>query len=245
METTKKKSKTIAIIKNIVFYVVLAFVVVVAAFSLTSRFTKGKIGNTQYLVVVSSSMDGEKQDEYDIKTIPVKSLISVSLVPSDTEKEKEFYSSLKKGDVITFNYLALGNNTITHRIIEEPTKDSNGIYKYTVKGDAVEGDDTQILYSDGRTGEIIGKVKSVNTPLGKFYFFLNSKVGTLVLVILPATALCIYEVCKIIYLVSEDKKKKKEELVLEESRKKDAEIEELKKQLAEKNQEKDSKEDNE
>ncbi len=235
----KKSKRALKITGNVIFYVVLAFFLVLAGISVTSRITNGKIGDNQYLVVISASMDGENQDEYDIKTIHVKSLIKIDLVKEG--KEDEFYSSLKKGDVLTFNYVSLNNATITHRIIENPIKDSSGVYKYILKGDAVEGSsETQTLYSDGRTGEILGKVSFVSLPLGKIYFFMSSKVGTLVLVILPSSAICIFEIAKIIYLISENKRKKKEAITIEETNKKDKEIEELKRQLEEAKKEKES-----
>lgn len=196
---------------------------------MTFRLTKGKIGNSQYLVVISGSMDGERQD-YEIERVPIKSFIKVDLI--EEGKEEEFYSSLKKGDVLTFNYLPLNNTTITHRIVEEPEL-LDGVYRYTLKGDAVEGDDTQTLYSDGRTGEILGKVSFVSVPLGYFYFFVSSKVGTLVLIILPCSAICIFEIARIIYMVSEDKRKKKEEKQKKETDEKDQKIKELERQLEE------------
>ena len=61
---TNKIKKTL----DVIFYVVLALLLILASFALASRFTKGRIGNSQYLVVISSSMDGEEQIEYDIKT---------------------------------------------------------------------------------------------------------------------------------------------------------------------------------
>lgn len=235
----KKSKRALKITGNIVFYVVLAFFLVLADFSITSRVTNGRIGDSQYLVVISGSMDGERQEEYDIKTIPVKSLVKVDLVKEG--KEEDFYSNLKKGDVLTFNYVSLNNTTITHRIIEDPIKQADGVYKYILKGDAVEGDsEIQTLYSDGRTGEILGKVSFVSLPLGQIHFFMSSKVGTLVLVILPSSAICIFEIAKIIYLVSENKRKKKEEITKEETNKKDKEIEELKRQLEEAKKEKES-----
>lgn len=235
METTKeeqtsKKNKTLKKIGNIIFYTLFSIFLVIAVFSIVSRATNGRIGNSQFLVVLSGSMDGEKQEEYEIKTIPTKSLIKIDLI--EDGKEEEFYSSLKKGDVLTFNYVPLGNETITHRIIEDPVKFENGVYEYTLKGDAVEGESNiQTLYSDGRTGEIIGKVSYVSLPLGELYFFISSKVGTLVLVVLPCSAIFIFEIVKIIYLVSENKRKLKEAKVVEEKNQKDKEIEDLKAQL--------------
>ncbi len=226
----KGKRKVAKIIGNSVFYTILGLLTVFAAFSITSRITGGRIGDSQYLVVISGSMDGERQEEYPIKTIPVKSLIKVDLIKDG--QEKEFYSSLKKGDVLTFNYASLNNVTITHRIIEDPLLLSDGTtYQIKLKGDAVEGNEIQTLYSDGRTGEVIGKVSFVSLPLGQMYFFMSSKMGTLVLVILPCSAVCIYEIAKIVYILSENKRKKKEEAAQAVTSSKDKEIEELKAKL--------------
>lgn len=226
-KNTESKKNPVKIVLNIIFYVLVAILLFFAAISITTRITKGKIGSSQYLVIISSSMEGEEKEEYDIKTIKVKSLIKIDLV-----KDDNFYSSLKKGDVITFNYIYLGNETITHRIVEDPILDK-GVYKYKVQGDAVS-DDYQTLYSDGRTGEIIGKVTFVSYPIGLFYFFINSKVGMVVLVILPSSAICIYEIFKVIFIISERKRVQKEEVVNKTVEEKDAEIERLKKLLDEK-----------
>lgn len=230
----KEKKSVLKIIGNIVVYILFFIIFVFACLSITTRVTNGKIGNSQFLVVISSSMDGESQDDYSIKTIPVKSLIKIDLV--EQGKENQFYSSLKKGDVLTFNYLPLNNATITHRIIEEPTLLEDGTYKYVLKGDAVNGEgNTQTLYSDGRSGEIIGKVTYTSLFLGKIYFFSSSKLGTILLVVLPSTAICLFEIGKIIYIVSENKRIKQEAAQKELADQKDKEIEDLKKLLEEKN----------
>lgn len=226
-KNAESKKNPLKLILNVIFYILVAILLFFAAISITTRITNGKIGSSQYLVIISSSMEGEEKEEYDIKTIKVKSLIKVDLVENDS-----FYSTLKKGDIITFNYLSLGNETITHRIVEDPIL-TDGVYKYKVQGDAVT-DDYQTLYSDGRTGEIIGKVTFVSYPIGVFYFFINSKLGTVILVILPSSAICIYEIAKVIFIVSERKRLKKEVEVNKTVDEKDAEIERLKKLLEEK-----------
>ena len=43
---------------------------------------------------------------------------------------------------------------------------------------------------------------------GYIYFFITSKTGMVVLIILPCAAICIFEVGKIIYVVMDEKKKK-------------------------------------
>ncbi len=235
MDTTVKKS-TWKKVLDIIYYIFLGIFLLLAIVSVTSRITNGKIGNTQFLVVASSSMDGEKQEDYSIKTIPVKSLIAIDLVKDG--KEEDFYSQLKKGDVLTFNYVSLNNVTITHRIISDPVKDSSGVYKFELRGDAVEESEIQTVYSDGRTGEILGKVTYVSLPLGQIYFFIASKLGTMLLVVLPCSLIAIIEICRIIRLVSEQRNKKKEEKERVENEAKDKEIEELKRQLMEANKNK-------
>ena len=82
--TSKKKQSIWKRILNVLFYVLLGILFVLACISMTFRLTKGKIGNSQYLVVISGSMDGERQD-YEIESVPIKSFIKVDLIEEGKE----------------------------------------------------------------------------------------------------------------------------------------------------------------
>jgi signal peptidase I len=230
--TEKKKKSPWKIVGDVAFWVLAGFLLVLACLSITLRATGGHIGDSEYRIVISGSMDGEKKD-YPISTIPVGSLVKIQDVPSDTAKAQTFYSDLKEGDVLTFHYFVYTAEkgetieTITHRIIK--ITETNGVYTYVCKGDAVEGNDVQTLTSDG--GSIIGKVTYVNHGLGVFYTFQTSKTGMIILIIVPCFAVCAYEVGKIIYIITAEKKEKAMAKKNEQDEK-DRKIKELEEQLA-------------
>ncbi|MBQ8373233.1 MAG: hypothetical protein IJX35_02845, partial [Candidatus Methanomethylophilaceae archaeon] len=111
------------------------------------------------------------------------------------------YSSLKVGDVITFDYnhpVSKEDMVVTHRIVS--ISESNGVYTYTCKGDSIADDPTngsvQIVTSS--SGDIIGKVVGVSHTLGQFVVFLSTGLGKLCLIIVPCIILIVSEVRNII-----------------------------------------------
>lgn len=149
--------------------------------------------DTEAKVVVSGSMDGEPRD-YDIRNIPTGSLIMIRQVPSDPS---DFYSSLKVGDVLTFDYIhpvSHESMVVTHRIIA--IDESSGVYTYTLKGDSVADDPTngsvQTVTSD--SGDVIGKVVGVSHWLGVLAVFVSTWTGRLCLILIPCVILIVSEV---------------------------------------------------
>lgn len=155
--------------------------------------------DTDVKVVISGSMDGEPRDQYEIKTIPLESMVFIHKVPSDGKES--FYSSLKVGDVLTFDYrhpVSGESMVVTHRIISI-TK-SNGIYTYTLKGDSIADDPTNgsIQTVTSASGDVIGKVVGVSHPLGALVVFLSTGTGKLCLIVVPCIILIISEAGSII-----------------------------------------------
>ncbi len=151
--------------------------------------------HTEAKIVVSGSMDGEPRD-YPIKTIPTGSMVIIHGVDGN-----DFYSSLKIGDVLTFDYthpVSKENMVVTHRIIE--IAENNGVYTYTLKGDSIADDPTngsvQIVTSD--SGDVIGKVVGVSHWLGELVVFLSTWTGKLCLIVIPCVLIIAYEICNII-----------------------------------------------
>lgn len=151
--------------------------------------------DTELMVVVSGSMDGEPRD-YEISTIPVSSLIFIHKVSDQSD-----YASYKIGDVLTFNYVhpvSKESMVVTHRIID--IKENSGVYTYTLKGDSIADDPTngsvQIVTSD--SGDIVGKTVGVSYWLGLLVVFLSSWVGKACLVIIPCVILIAAEASNII-----------------------------------------------
>ena len=151
--------------------------------------------HTDAKIVVSGSMDGESRD-YPIRTIPTGSMVVIHKVDGN-----DFYSSLKIGDVLTFDYthpVSKENMVVTHRIIE--ISESNGVYTYTLKGDSIADDPTngsvQIVTSD--SGDVIGKVVGVSHWLGELVIFLSTWTGKLCLIVIPCVLIIVYEIGNIV-----------------------------------------------
>jgi hypothetical protein len=247
---TKSKASLVKRIINIIvtvivytFFVCCIFCLVVAIVSKTSSDGAVNVFGKQMRIVVSSSM--EKSDytdvsEYEIKDIPVKSMVFIDLVPEDEEKKEEFYASLKVGDVLTFQYYIAGAKIITHRIISI-TPETKG-YKIELQGDnksdeTVTGVQTIHTYTgDQVTSEtfnfVIGKVTGQSYGLGVIIYALKQPLGMALLVIVPCGIIIIYEVIKIITVLSESRREKLAKAHAEEQTQQQSEIEELKKQLA-------------
>ena len=103
--------------------------------------------------------------------------------------------NLKKGDIITFssgdpNYSGL---TVTHRIIGKELTDS-GRYVFRTKGDNNNAEDPALVDES----KVFGKVFFRIPKLGYIRHLLTTSSGFLILVALPAAAIIIYDVLKLI-----------------------------------------------
>ena len=147
--------------------------------------------NTETKIVASASMDADSSAGYEIGRIPAGSLVFIEKVHGD-----DFYSSLKVGDVLTFNYIHPVSRqpmSVTHRIID--IKETSGVYTYTMKGDAVDGStgtSVQIVTSD--SGDIDGKVVGMSHVLGvlaSFFTTFSGKVATIAVICAVIVAVCL------------------------------------------------------
>ena len=160
-------------------------------------------------------------------------MVFIEVVPEDPEAAEEWYASLKKGDVLTFKYVYVRQETITHRIVSEPQKVDGG-YIIELEGDN-KNSETGILTQVINTAEldspnyVIGKVVGQNYLLGLFITALRSPVGMVCMIILPCVIIVILEVVKIVNLLGSDKRLRAEE----EKRRRESELDELRRKLAE------------
>ena len=157
--------------------------------------------DTQVKVVISGSMDGEPRTDCDIETIPVKSMVFISEVPSDEGSRNAFYDSLEVGDVLTFDYIhpvSHESMTVTHRIVG--ITEADGVYTYMMQGDAIADDplnhSVQIVTSD--SGDIIGKVTGVSYALGALTVFLSTFEGKVCLIAVPCLLLIAMEILSLV-----------------------------------------------
>ncbi len=188
----------------------------------------------QLRVVVSNSMEKCDQtdvSDYEIKDIPLKSMIFIDLVPQEEAEAEKWYADLKEGDVLTFRYLYVRQETITHRITSVTPKKTGG-YVIELEGDNKSSNvdtlaqtiDTSLTDSPNY---VLGKVTGQSYALGLLVSAVKSPVGIVCIVIIPCVVIAIFEIIRLVNALAEGKRQKERE----ERRKKDAEFEEMKRQL--------------
>ena len=114
------------------------------------------------------------------------------------DKRVDKPEDIKIGDVITFRSTSAISKglVVTHRVID--IRLVNGKYEYVTKGD----------YNptpDGATAKfenIIGRVVMKFPQLGRIQFFLATKMGWFIVVLLPAAGVIIYDIIKLIKLIT-------------------------------------------
>lgn len=146
---------------------------------------------------------------------------------------------IKKGDIITFISSALltPGTTITHRVVDI-TQDEAGNICYKTKGDFNPVEDQ----SCAKFSNVIGRVVLKIPQLGRLQFFLASKMGWMLCILIPALVIIIRDILRITKLntiktkadiISANKPKNDKQTKLEQKRKA-----ELKRKLLKENKEK-------
>ncbi len=129
-------------------------------------------------------------------------IISPSMTPSINVYDvvvsvKTEPSKIKVGDVITFysNNPNVNGITVTHRVIQVIQNGTQ--YNFKTKGDYNPAIDAETITQD----KIVGKVYFKIPQLGRVQFFLGSKGGWLIAILIPALAIISYDIYKIIKLI--------------------------------------------
>ena len=187
MEEDKKikRKKVFKMIYKIISYTIICILMTIAAF-LIFYVISGKIAQKQgkkplfgLYTIISPSMTGTL-NVYDVAfTMRV-----------DTDK-------LKEGDIITFysTNSFFGGTPITHRIIEVVNVPNSG-KMFRVKGDAnPKADEEKVIPSN-----VVGKVMFKIPQLGRVQFFLASKGGWIIAIMIPALVIISYDIYKIFRL---------------------------------------------
>ncbi len=231
-------------VANIVLDVVVVAVLLLALFTIVVTINAKKsqdkdassIFGYQLRFVQSGSMEKcayTDVSKYKVKSIKVKSCVFIKTAPTDVEKIKEWYKTLKVGDVLTFQYKG---EIITHRIVKIEEKETGNGYIITLKGDYKSSKDNepaeQVIDTEVDTpatvNYIIGKVTGQSYLLGLCVYVLKLRVGIICFIIIPCLVIIVFQILRITKVLGEDKKNKRKE----EQANKDDEIEELKRQLA-------------
>lgn len=137
-------------------------------------------------------------------------IISPSMVPSinvyDVVVNTKITSpeDIKVGDVITYNStdFTIGKSiSVTHRV-QEVMIDSEGNYLYKTKGDNnMVADPVAVQYSN-----VTGKVLMKIPQLGRVQFFVASKAGWMLIVVVPALYVIIKDILKLLKVIGPDTK---------------------------------------
>ncbi len=186
-DKTIKAKKKLKMISKIFSYTLIILLMLVALF---------------FIIYVISGKLAEKKGENP--PFGLYTIISPSMTPNIDVYDVVFVKktnldSLKVDDVITFysTNAFFGNTPITHRIVEILDVPNTGTM-YRVKGDANTSADNEKVIP----GNVIGKVMFKIPKLGKLQFFLASKTGWLIAVIIPAICIISYDIYKLIRLIS-------------------------------------------
>ncbi len=181
-----KIKKRFKMVYKVISYTIICILMLIASF-LIFYVISGKIAQKQgkkplfgLYTIISPSMTGTL-NVYDVAfTMRV-----------DTDK-------LKEGDIITFysTNSFFGGTPITHRIVEIVDVPGSG-KMFRVKGDAnPKADEEKVIPSN-----VVGKVLFKIPQLGRVQFFLASKGGWIIAIMIPALVIISYDIYKIFRLV--------------------------------------------
>lgn len=235
-QTMKKIGNIVANTLLYLFLAICVFSVLIAIVSKKDTDGAAELFGYQMRIISSDSMaecDLTDVSEYEIGSLPLRSMVFVEIMPQEEQQADQWYRSLKVGDVLTFRYVYTKQVTITHRIISIEEKDTGG-FLIQLEGDNKNSDSqqmTQVIDTSipENTNYVIGKVVGQAKLLGFVTSLLQEPVGLILIVIVPCFIIIALEIMKIVGVYSVDRKKKEQE----ERQRKEDELEELRRRLAE------------
>ena len=234
--------RVLSIIVNVVIYAFFALCLCLLVLSIMTKQSKDgatEIFGHEIRTVLTGSMEKSKKDVsgYKVKSIPENSMVFIEKIPTDEAAAEKWYASLKEGDVLTFKY-TYGNSqlVITHRITEIRQEEAGGYY---IKLEADNKDyeknrSSQEIYTSESHPDyypyhfVIGKVTGQSKFLGYAVTKLKDPVVMALIIVVPSAIIIVYECIRISGVISQRKREK----ATEENKKKNDEIEELKRKLA-------------
>ncbi len=138
-------------------------------------------------VIISPSM---------VPTIKVEDAVIIRRVEAD---------EIQKGDIITFTSTdsRYAGVTVTHRVVEV-IQTSKGKYMYRTKGDNNNAEDPTLVSSEYVSGKVILRIPKI----GYIQYFLSQAYGWIIAIVIPCLAIVIYDVVKLVKLITKNKTKK-------------------------------------
>ncbi len=177
-EIVKKCIKALSMLVMSVLLAICAFLVTYIAVNKLSQ-VKGKTPALGLYTIISPSMT-PKIKVYDV----------VFVVKTKPE-------NIKIGDVISYystnNYFK--GVPITHRVVEK-LNTNEGIV-FITQGDANPEADSELILSNN----VVGVVRAKIPQLGRIQFFLSSKMGWIIAILIPALGVLSYDILKLFNLL--------------------------------------------
>lgn len=175
--------KIITKIISILAYVCLVILVLVAGFLLYYIISnqiarvKGTKPFISLYTIVSPSME-PNINVYDV------------IIDFKVDKDED----IKLGDIVTFysDTIDTGGYTVTHRI--HGIYNTSGVRYYVTKGDNNQNPDDGTISIDN----IVGKVHYIIPALGRVQFFISSKFGWIIIILIPAIGIILADIKKLI-----------------------------------------------
>ena len=217
---TSKAKKFLSVLSAVLiaFFLLLAIVCLAVALPYKLKGEDAEIFGRQIRIVLTGSME---------PTIRTDSLVCVDAAPESGEERDEFMQSLQVGDIITFydwSETSRSDVVVTHRIVRIEETETG--LRFICHGDAVaDPNETQTISES----DVIGIVEWSNYPLGKIISFLRTTAGIVLVLIVPAAVILVYE----IFFILQTIKARKEEKKREEAAALEQEIERLRRELEE------------
>lgn len=244
-----KIKKIVNILVHILLYIFLLLSIFAVFLTLVSKKSSdgaAEVFGYQMRVVTSDSMSESEYTDvsgFEIKDIPVRSMIFVKVMPEEEDKAEEWYRSLQVGDVLTFRYVYSSQVTITHRIISIEEKETGG-FIIELMGDNRSSENNQMSQIidtsvPNNTNYVIGKVTGQSYLLGSVMSFVMQPIGIVLAIMIPCFIIILLEVLKITRVLVDDKKQRDQK----EAEEKEKELEELRRKVAELENEKKEKQD--
>lgn len=212
---TSKVRKILSIIGSVFLYLLSALCLLALIFVITAKRSEdGAVGlfGHEMRIVLSGSMEKSDMTDvsaFEIKDIPVKSLVISEKVPETAEEAAAWYAKLKAGDVLTFRYPVAGRQeTITHRIVSIEAK--SGGYRITLRGDnRSENEEAQVIdtFDADSSAYVLGKVVSVNVVTGYIIYILQQPMGIAFVVIVPSAIVMTLQIFRIVKVLKREKRK--------------------------------------
>lgn len=193
-KTAKQKQshptkKVLKILGNVIFALLIVVIGFFAFFAIRSAVT-GNSSDSSLLVVLSGSME---------PAMPTGALVLVQ--PVKTE-------NLAVNDIITFASADGDGQLVTHRIVEINNQEQ---LSFSTKGDANDVIDPQTVLASA----VVGKVNIVIPYVGYVVNFAKTRLGLLVLVIIPGALIALWEIRKLFQYSKQLDKEKYEKIKAE------------------------------